>query len=52
MRTSRDLITRGGQLLLSADHVLTDRMIAQIADYEKSAAEQFTVHVRMEGEGG
>ena len=52
MRTSRDLITRGGQLLLSADHVLTERMIAQIADYEKSANEQFIVHVRIEGEGG
>ena len=50
MRTSRDLVTRGGQLLLSADHVLTERMIAQIADYEKSAGEQFAVHVRMEGE--
>ncbi|CAN7394901.1 HD domain-containing phosphohydrolase [Massilia sp. LjRoot122] len=50
MRTTRDLITRDGQLLLSADHVLTERLIGQIADFEKSGRESFTVHVRMEGE--
>lgn len=51
MRTARDLVTRDGQLLLSADHVLTERMIAQIADFEKSVSEQFIVYVRVEGEG-
>jgi response regulator RpfG family c-di-GMP phosphodiesterase len=51
MRTARDLVTRDGQLLLSADHVLTERLIAQIADFEKGASELFAVHVRMEGEG-
>lgn len=51
MRMARDLVTRDGQLLLSADHVLTARLIAQIADFEKRSNEQFTVHVRMEGEG-
>jgi response regulator RpfG family c-di-GMP phosphodiesterase len=51
MRTTRDLVTRDGQLLLSTDHVLTERLIAQIADFEKSGSEQFIVHVRMEGEG-
>lgn len=51
MRTARDLVMRDGQLLLSADHVLTERLIAQIADFEASTKEQFTVHVRIEGEG-
>jgi response regulator RpfG family c-di-GMP phosphodiesterase len=51
MRTARDLVMRDGQLLLSADHVLTERLIAQIADFEKTSNEQFTVHVRLEGEG-
>lgn len=50
MRMARDLITREGQLLLSADHVLTARLIAQIADFEQGAGESFTVHVRLEGE--
>jgi response regulator RpfG family c-di-GMP phosphodiesterase len=50
MRTARDLVLRDGQLLLSADHVLTERLIAQIADFEKRSNEQFTVHVQIEGE--
>lgn len=52
MRTTRDLVTREGQLLLSADHVLTDRLIAQIAEFERGGGgEVFTVYVRAEGEG-
>lgn len=50
MRTARDLVTRDGQLLLSADHVLTERLIAQIGDFEKSSGEHFVVHVRLDGE--
>jgi response regulator RpfG family c-di-GMP phosphodiesterase len=48
MRTTRDLVTRDGSLLLSADHVLTERLIAQIAGYEKSADIKLLVHVRAE----
>jgi response regulator RpfG family c-di-GMP phosphodiesterase len=51
MRMARDLVTRDGQLLLSADHVLTERLIAQIADFEKRSEQQFTVHVQIAGEG-
>lgn len=51
MRITRDLVTREGQLLLSADHVLTERLIAQIAEFEKGGGEVFTVYVRAEGEG-
>jgi response regulator RpfG family c-di-GMP phosphodiesterase len=50
MRTTRDLVTRDGQLLLSADHVLSARMIAQIADFEASSKLTLTVHVRVEPE--
>jgi hypothetical protein len=50
MRTTRDLVTRDGSLLLSADHVLTDRMIRQIGDFEKTSGMAFTVYVRLKGE--
>ena len=50
MRTTRDLVTRDGSLLLSADHVLTARMIQQIGDFEKTSAEAFTVFVRLNGD--
>ncbi|MDB5934875.1 MAG: two-component system response regulator, partial [Massilia sp.] len=50
MRTTRDLVTRDGALLLSADHVLTARMIEQIADFERRSGTPFTVHVKLKGE--
>jgi response regulator RpfG family c-di-GMP phosphodiesterase len=50
MRTTRDLVTRDGSLLLSADHVLNERLIQQIADFEKSSNMAFTVYVRPEPE--
>jgi response regulator RpfG family c-di-GMP phosphodiesterase len=50
MRLTRDLVTRDGSLLLSADHVLSARLIAQIADFEKTSDTTFTVYVRTEGE--
>ena len=46
MITTRDLMRRDGSLLLSAEHVLNDRLIQQIADFEKTASHVFTVHVR------
>ncbi|MBD8629388.1 response regulator [Oxalobacteraceae sp. CFBP 8753] len=45
MVTARDLLTRDGSLLLSADHLLTARMIAQIADFERTAGITFSVYV-------
>ena len=48
MRMSRDLVTRDGALLLSADHVLSARLIAQIADFEHRTGETFVLHVRQE----
>jgi response regulator RpfG family c-di-GMP phosphodiesterase len=50
MRTTRDLITRDGSLLLSAEHVLTARMIQQIADFERSSGVAFAVHVNLNEE--
>jgi HD-GYP domain-containing protein (c-di-GMP phosphodiesterase class II) len=37
MALSRDLITPSGLMMLSAQHVLDDRMIHKITDFEKSA---------------
>jgi response regulator RpfG family c-di-GMP phosphodiesterase len=50
MRTTRDLVTRDGSLLLSADHLLTARMIQQIADFERTSGMSFTLFVRLNGE--
>jgi response regulator RpfG family c-di-GMP phosphodiesterase len=50
MRTTRDLVTRDGSLLLSGDHVLTERLIAQIAGYAKTSNLTMVVHVRAEPE--
>ncbi len=51
MVTSRDLVTRDGFLLLSADHALTERLIQQLADYEMTSRMPLTVYVRMEQQG-
>jgi hypothetical protein len=50
MRTARDLVRGDGSLLLSAEHVLTERMIRQLVDIEKLADTAFTVYVKLEGE--
>ena len=50
MRTTRDLVTKEGSLLLSADHVLTERMIRQISDFERSSGATFTIHVKLKAE--
>ncbi|MDB5754881.1 MAG: two-component system response regulator [Massilia sp.] len=50
MRTTRDLITRDGSLLLSADHVLTARMIQQIGDFERTSGVSFTLYVNLKEE--
>jgi response regulator RpfG family c-di-GMP phosphodiesterase len=50
MRTTRDLVREDGSLLLSADHVLTERMIKQIADFETTLGTSVTLFVRLNGE--
>jgi hypothetical protein len=47
MVLSRDLITPSGLLMLSTDHLLDDRMIRKIIDFEKSAGLVLTAHVRV-----
>ena len=47
MVLSRDLITPSGLLMLSMDHVLGDRVIRKIIDFEKSAGLVLTAHVRL-----
>lgn len=46
MITSRDLITRDGFLLLSADYVLSERLIQQIRDFEVTSGSPVIVYVR------
>jgi len=48
MVLSRDLITPSGLMMLSAQHVLDDRMIRKIADFEKSAELSLFAYVRMD----
>jgi response regulator RpfG family c-di-GMP phosphodiesterase len=50
MRTARDLVRSDGSLLLSAEHVLTERMIRQLADFERMAEVTFSVYVKLDGE--
>ncbi|MDB5758169.1 MAG: two-component system response regulator [Burkholderia sp.] len=46
MVTSRDLITREGSLLLSADHVLSERLIQQLTNFQRSSETSLTVYIR------
>lgn len=46
MVISRDLVRRDGMLLLSADSVLTERLIRQLVDFERMAGAPFTVHIK------
>ncbi|MET0963636.1 MAG: HD domain-containing phosphohydrolase [Noviherbaspirillum sp.] len=49
MVTTRDLVTKDGYLLLSADHTLNERLIQQIADFESKSGVSFTLYVCPEG---
>jgi response regulator RpfG family c-di-GMP phosphodiesterase len=51
MVTSRDLVTREGALLLSADHVLSERLIQQLANFQKLWESSLTVYIRSEHAG-
>lgn len=50
MIIARDLITSDGFLLLSAGHVLNERLIRQILEFENSSG-VMTIYVRAEGAG-
>jgi response regulator RpfG family c-di-GMP phosphodiesterase len=46
MVLSRDLMSDDGALLLSADHVLTDRMLKQLAEFERRSGNQLQLFVK------
>jgi len=45
MVLSRDLVSRDGLMLLSADHVLDARLIAQVQDFESKSDVRLSIHV-------
>jgi response regulator RpfG family c-di-GMP phosphodiesterase len=48
MVLARDLVTRDGLLLLSADYTLDQRLIEQILDFERSGDSRLTIHIRQD----
>jgi len=48
MVLSRDLITPSGLLMLSTDHVLDERLIRKIRDFERSGSMKLTLYIREE----
>ena len=46
MVLSRDLMSAEGALLLSADHVLTERMLKQLAEFERRANSELQLFVK------
>ena len=46
MVLARDLVSRDGLMLLSADHVLDERIIAQVRDFEQKARCRLALWVR------
>ncbi|MDP3843265.1 MAG: response regulator [Oxalobacteraceae bacterium] len=51
MVLSRDLISRDGHLLLSADHVLDERLIQQILDFEQAGSARLSVSIHLDRRG-
>jgi response regulator RpfG family c-di-GMP phosphodiesterase len=49
MVLARDLVSRDGLMLLTADHVLDARMIHQVLDFESRSARRLTIWVRPAG---
>ena len=45
MALSRDLVSRDGLMLLSADHVLDERLIRQVQDFEAKQEARLTIRV-------
>jgi hypothetical protein len=48
MVLSRDLVTPSGLLMLSADYMMDEHLIAKIADFEKSSGVELTAWVRFD----
>jgi response regulator RpfG family c-di-GMP phosphodiesterase len=48
MVLAKDLITPTGFLMLSANHVLDERLIQKVLDFERSAGLKLTLHIRAE----
>lgn len=48
MVLSRDLLAADGALLLSADHVLGERMLRQLAEFESRSQSRLRLFIRME----
>ncbi|WP_408001954.1 HD domain-containing phosphohydrolase [Massilia sp. SM-13] len=46
MVLARDLISKDGLMLLSADHVLDERMIAQVRDFENKSGGRLPIWIR------
>jgi hypothetical protein len=46
MVLSRDLITPSGLLMLSTDHVLDERLIRKIRDFERTGGMKLTLYIR------
>lgn len=49
MVLSRDLVTRDGLMLLSAEHVLDERMIQQVRGFEEKNEGRLSIHVWPQG---
>jgi response regulator RpfG family c-di-GMP phosphodiesterase len=48
MAMARDLVSRGGALLLAADYLLDDKLIRQIQEFEESDGVRLTIYIRPE----
>jgi len=48
MVLARDLIAPSGLLMLSAEHVLDQRMIGKIITFEKSGGMELTAYIRVD----
>jgi response regulator RpfG family c-di-GMP phosphodiesterase len=46
MALARDLVSEEGALLLSADHVLNDRMLKQLADFERRSGTTLQLYIK------
>jgi response regulator RpfG family c-di-GMP phosphodiesterase len=47
MRLSRDLVSDEGGLLLSADHVLNERLLKQLADFERRSGATLQLYIKV-----
>ena len=46
MTLARDLVSEDGALLLSAEHVLNERLLKQLADFERRSGSSLQLHIR------